>query len=192
MRNRPFFGIGIRRGGLCAATIALLSGALCSCGERAAELPAIACDTVQPVPTGGWRAADTLVYALPRQPRDRDVRVRLGVRTSRRYALRNLELRATLEEVGPRVRHVVVRGGDTLNSYFTQERQPVQCVRVPFQVYDASDRASGSGRLFTYTSSQPLVLRLRANRRYQLRVTHLMRQNPLPGVAAVALGLADE
>ena len=141
------------------------AGMLCSCQDS----PRFS--AYGQVDRDAWYSEDTVV--MPVQQMDEllcgksnlDVEVLLGIRYTADYRYRNLSLLWELTDEG----RVVAR--DT----------------VHFSLYNNVGKSQGRGFVFYDTVQPSRRVSLKAGRNYEMRVTHLMRLNPIEGVTDVQL-----
>ena len=130
----------------------------------------VVCHQFQEVTPEGWSPTDTLTFALPPLPADDDSCLEVDVfaetRVLRSYPYRNLTLLVQLTSDS------ICERSDTLRCQL-------------FSQGDDKGRGQGVTRI---TSSHPLPsYRLRSGRTYTFRVTHLMNNPLLTGVAHVGM-----
>lgn len=124
----------------------------------------------QSVDSEGWCARDYLRYRLPDVGHDTDATFRIGVRTTSLYSYSGLSLRVRLYEQG----------------------REVMCDTVRFGIFGGDSHSDGSGFPFT-THQQELTRRytLRKDSVYRLRIYHIMRKDPLPGISDVGVEVIE-
>jgi len=116
-----------------------------------------------------WENEDTFVYTLPVSADDKDVAVRLGIRTKSTIPSRKLTVRV-------------------------EQCRDARCVRtqrVTIEMYTKEGYPQGHGFPHVDYTSTPFSLHLKKGVPYTLRVAHIMRQNPLEGIYQVGVMVED-
>lgn len=113
-----------------------------------------------------WHAHDTLVYKLPEIENDMNVSVTVGVRTLQSFKYDNLAVVAKLYEG----KHLISQ--DTVN----------------YIILDKNGENIGTG--FPYAEHFRNISHryaLKAKKKYKIKLTHIMRLDPLDGVSDVGI-----
>ena len=170
--------------GMAVAAV-LLTALLPACTPDSSAVSDAYYMTTEGVPTSGWSAFDTLTFDLPRTDSTRQLNLMVGVRATHHYPFRNLQLRATLEQLGPRIRHIKVQGGDTVSCDTVQSVTLLRSDRIDFRLYDADDQPVNAAILYNDVCRPLYPLTLDKGQRYRLRVTHTMRGQTVRGLSQI-------
>lgn len=124
--------------------------------------------TYKSVNVEGWEARDTLVYKLPvvESPSAYDVSV--AVRTSQGFKYENLALAIRLYE----------------------GKKTISVDTVKFKLYGTNNEQKGTG--FTYVENEISLkhqFKLKPQKKYKVKITHIMRLDPFDGVCDVGLNM---
>ena len=119
----------------------------------------------QDMPQRQWDSNDSLCFSIPLTEHDLDVAVTLGVRTTASFHYKDIVARAELLD------------GDSV----------ISSTPMNITLYNNDGEGTSGGILVTENYSKPQALHMRANHHYTLRVTHLMRLNPLDEVQSVGI-----
>jgi len=117
----------------------------------------------QDIPEQKWDSQDTLFFSIPPSDTDLDVAVTLGVRTHASCSYKDIVARAQLLD------------GDSV----------VSSIPLNITLYNNDEPAHGLRVCDHFSRPQPL--RMKAHHDYTLRVTHLMRLNPLDDIVSVGI-----
>lgn len=121
----------------------------------------------------GWDKSDTLVFDLPSEVVGGTYQMEIGIRHTGSYPYRDIWLSVTQGEGAPLFSHT-----DTLHIFLADENGR----------WNQHEGAIGGLYQLVYRCDSPVVLAADSLAR-SFRVTHLMRQNPLPGVSDVGVRL---
>lgn len=121
---------------------------------------------------GSWQKTDSLVFNLPPDVPAGTCRMEVGIRHTGTYPYRDIWLSVTQIDGDSLPPHT-----DTLHIYLADEKGQWSHEGAIGGLYQAA-----------YVYDKPVVLKADSIGR-QFRVTHLMRQNPLPGVSDVGIRL---
>lgn len=114
----------------------------------------------------GWNAVDTLVFKLPSVDEERQFDVNVDLRTVSSFKYNNLKLAVRLYE-GKRVVSV-----DT----------------VAYKLYNEKGKRLGKGFPYVeYNSTLKHSIRLLPEKKYRVKVTHIMRMDPFDGISDVGI-----
>ena len=119
----------------------------------------------QDMPQHQWDSNDSLYFSIPPTEQDLDVAITLGVRTTSSFRYKDIVARAELLD------------GDSI----------ISSTPMNITLYNNDGEGTAGGILVTENYSKPQALHMRANHHYTLRVTHLMRLNPLDEVQSVGI-----
>lgn len=120
----------------------------------------------------GWDKSDSLAFHLPVGLSSGEYRMEIGLRHTGEYSYRDIWLSVTQSEgdsIPPRT--------DTLHIYLTDEKG-----------HWVQSGAMGGLYQHVYVSDKPVIFSTDSIDRI-FRITHLMRQNPLPGISDVGIRL---
>lgn len=120
----------------------------------------------------GWDKSDSLAFHLPVGLSSGEYRMEIGLRHTGEYPYRDIWLSVTQLEgdsIPPRT--------DTLHIYLTDEKG-----------HWVQSGAMGGLYQHVYVSDKPVIFSTDSIERI-FRITHLMRQNPLPGISDVGIRL---
>ena len=120
----------------------------------------------------GWDKSDSLAFHLPVGLSSGEYRMEIGLRHTGEYPYRDIWLSVTQSEgdsIPPRT--------DTLHIYLTDEKG-----------HWVQSGAMGGLYQHVYVSDKPVIFSTDSIDRI-FRITHLMRQNPLPGISDVGIRL---
>lgn len=120
----------------------------------------------------GWDKSDSLAFHLPVGLSSGEYRMEIGLRHTGEYPYRDIWLSVTQSEgdsIPPRT--------DTLHIYLTDEKG-----------HWVQSGAMGGLYQHVYVSDKPVIFSTDSIERI-FRITHLMRQNPLPGISDVGIRL---
>lgn len=120
----------------------------------------------------GWDKSDSLAFHLPVGLSSGEYRMEIGLRHTGEYSYRDIWLSVTQSEgdsIPPRT--------DTLHIYLTDEKG-----------HWVQSGAMGGLYQHVYVSDKPVIFSTDSIYRI-FRITHLMRQNPLPGISDVGIRL---
>lgn len=117
----------------------------------------------QDMPQQTWDSNDSLYFSIPPSDTDLDVAVTLGVRTNASCSYKDIVARAELLD------------GDSVVS------------SIPLNITLYNNDAPPHGLRVYDHYSRPQSLRMKAHHDYTLRVTHLMRLNPLDDILSVGI-----
>ena len=124
--------------------------------------------TYKPVDTSGWDSRDTIVFMLPEIESPSSYNVNVSVRTIQSFKYDNIGLAIMLYEG----RNVVSK--DT----------------VVYDVYDSHGENKGKGFPYVeYEESLTHTYYFNPGKRYKIKITHVMRLDPLAGLANVGVTL---
>lgn len=119
----------------------------------------------QDLPEHQWDSNDTLYFSIPPTEHDLDVAVTFSVRTSPSFRYQDIVARAELLD------------GNAV----------VSSLPINITLYGNNEESAHDGVLQNESYSKPQALHMQANHNYILRVTHLMRLNPLDEVNSVGV-----
>lgn len=120
------------------------------------------------VPSHYWDKREMLVYDIPVVDEDKTVDVTLGIRTTEQFAYSNI----------------------TLLSVVSSGKKEVLRDTVCVALFEDESAPLGNGFPFMETTKKlPSSLHLKKGKRYTIKVTHLMRMNPLDDVYDVGVTL---
>lgn len=118
----------------------------------------------QDLPHKAWDSNEPLIFSIPPSENTLDVAVTLGVRTTTKFRYKDIVARAELLD------------GDSV----------ISSVPLNITLYQG-EGATQEGILMQENYSKPQSLHMQAHHNYTLRVTHLMRLNPLDEVQSVGI-----
>ena len=121
----------------------------------------------QPIPHRQWDCADTLEFRLPVADTDTDLSLTVGVRSDYTFDCEKVVVKVE-QRIGKRT-----VATDTLHVVF----------------YADNGKGTGVGFPIADNYSSPKPFHLKAGKSYTLRLSHLMRQNPLNGSPSVGIFL---
>lgn len=119
----------------------------------------------QDMPEHLWNSNDSLCFSIPPSEQDLDVAVTLGVRTTPSFRYKDIVARAELLD------------GDSV----------ISSTPMTITLYNSGGEETAKGIIVKENYSKPQSLHMRANHHYTLRVSHLMRLNPLDEVQSVGI-----
>lgn len=112
-----------------------------------------------------WDRRDTVSFSIPAPDRDMDVKMTLSLRHTPAYGYDGMVVRAIVaDSLGQKGRDVAIKTS-------------------------ADGEIAMQGAVYTECSSAPMTLHLKAGVACTVRVAHRMRENPLDGIASVAVAL---
>jgi gliding motility-associated lipoprotein GldH len=112
-----------------------------------------------------WDSNDSLCFSIPPAEQDLDVAVTLGVRTTPSFRYKDIVARAELLD------------GDSV----------ISSTPMNITLYNGGGEETAKGMIVKENYSKPQSFHMRANHHYTLRVSHLMRLNPLDEVQSVGI-----
>ena len=118
----------------------------------------------QDMPKKQWDSNEPLYFNIPPTAQEMDVAVTVGVRTTSLFPYKDIVARAELLE------------NDSV----------ISSLPLNITLYQG-EGATQEGMLMRENYSRPQALHMKANQNYALRVTHLMRLNPLEEVQSVGI-----
>lgn len=118
----------------------------------------------QDMPRMEWDSNEPLVFSIPPAENTLEVAVTLGVRTTTKFRYKDIVARAELLD------------GDSV----------ISSVPLNITLYQG-EGATREGILLQDNYSKPQSFHMEAHHKYALRVTHLMRLNPLDEVQSVGI-----
>ena len=119
----------------------------------------------QDMPQQAWDSNDSLYFCIPPAEHDMDVAVTLGVRTTSLFRYKDIVARAELLD------------GEAV----------ISSIPLNITLYNNSEKARQGRFLLNDNYSRLQSLHMQAHHHYTLRVTHLMRLNPLDEVTSVGI-----
>lgn len=119
----------------------------------------------QDMPQQTWDSNDSLSFSIPPAEHDMDVAVTLGVRTTSLFPYKDIVVRAELLD------------GEAV----------ISSLPLHITLYSNSDTSHQGRFLLNDNYSRPQSLHMQAHHHYTLRLTHLMRLNPLDEVQSVGI-----
>lgn len=122
----------------------------------------------------GWNKQDTLVYQLPDKLTPGSYKLEIGLRNTHRYPFRDIWL-----SVSQNMKDSLLYETDTLHFYLADEQ-------------GEWENGGNTGNLFqhTYLCDRPLTVN--PSDSTFLRLTHLMKKNPLPGINDAGIRLIKD
>lgn len=121
--------------------------------------------TYQSIPTpDGWHKQDTLSYQLPEQIEGEGYRLEVGIRNTNQYPFRDIWL-----IIRQNWKDSLVFQTDTLHFYLADEQ-------------GKWNSGGNTGSLFQHTYFCEKTFTIRPSSINVLQMTHLMKQDPLPGI----------
>ena len=128
--------------------------------------------TYQSIPTpDGWHKQDTLSYQLPEQIEGEGYRLEVGIRNTNQYPFRDIWL-----SIRQNWKDSLVFQTDTLHFYLADEQ-------------GKWNSGGNTGSLFQHTYFCEKTFTIRPSSINVLQMTHLMKQNPLPGISDAGIRL---
>ena len=124
----------------------------------------------QHLPHNQWSSRDTLIYSLPMTNHDIDTWFSVSVRSIHTYQYKDIVVKAEL-----------MRGKQTVSSYTF----PINLDRKE----RSSAWAAKESLPIANRYSVPTLLHLKGGEQYILRITHIMRLEPLDGITDVGVFL---
>lgn len=112
-----------------------------------------------------WDNRDTVTFSLPPSDHDLDTRFTIGLRTLPPFHYQDVTVRLQLLD---------------------DDSHPLASFSVPIALYDG-DTPKGKGVAIIDHFSAPQSFTLKAHQHYTVRLTHLMRLNPLEGIPSVGI-----
>ena len=119
----------------------------------------------QDMPQRQWDSNDSLYFSIPPMEHEEDVAITLSVRTTASFRYKDIVVRAELLD------------GDSV----------ISSIPMNIMLYNNRGEEASQGILVTENYSRPQAFHMRANHHYTMRVTHLMRLNPLEEVQSVGI-----
>ena len=119
----------------------------------------------QDMPQNQWDSNDSLCFSIPPTEQDLDVAITLGVRTTSSFRYKDIVARAELLD------------GDSV----------ISSIPMNIMLYNNQGEETSQGILMMENYSRPQAFHMQANHNYTMRVTHMMRLNPLDEVQSVGI-----
>ena len=119
----------------------------------------------QDMPQHQWDSNDSLCFSIPPTEQDLDVAITLGVRTTSSFRYKDIVARAELLD------------GDSV----------ISPIPMNIMLYNNQGEETSQGILMMEKYSRPQAFHMQANHNYTMRVTHMMRLNPLDEVQSVGI-----
>lgn len=116
------------------------------------------------LPQQQWDGRDTLLFPLPTPEQDRDLNLTLAVRTTNRFAYREIDAQMQLLCDG----------------------KPLSTTSVPIIIHNDTT-PQGTGLVTHEVHSHPIALHLQANHHYAVSIRHHMRLNPLDHTPSIGI-----
>lgn len=120
------------------------------------------------LPHNQWDSRDTLTYPLPVSDHDLDTHATIHTRTTATFPYTDIIL------------HLEV----------LRDSIPISSTRLPIHLSHHNQSLS-KGLSIMETTSEPQPLHLQAHHHYTLRLTHLMRLNPLQDITSVGIFIEE-
>ena len=122
------------------------------------------------IPHTQWDSRDTLSFQLPETESPIDAALTVSIRTRQAYEYKTIALSVEHFLNGSAV------STDTLH----------------ITLYDANGQPLGNGFPLSDTYSRPLPLHLQKGEQHSLRITHIMRLNPLEDIHSVGVFVEEQ
>lgn len=123
------------------------------------------------IPTGGWNKSDTLVYALPTSIPAGTYRMTIGIRHQENYSYRDLWL-----GISQNVKDTLVYTTDTLQLFLADKT--------------GDWNGNGPGGLYQFTQLYaPSFTITQDGGSRNIRIVHIMTDNPLKGISDIGVRL---
>jgi gliding motility-associated lipoprotein GldH len=114
----------------------------------------------------GWKSNDTIFIHIPPQTTNKELKMQVGIRTTKEYPYKNLHLNT-----------IVMRN----NTHLEQ-------AEFKMSIYDKEGKSYGRGFHFTETtSSDHFPLSLEADSIYTIAIVHKMKRSPIEGICNVGI-----